>query len=158
MKQQGATGTWSKGISGRRSYNAYRQGGFGRFAGSISYRTVVPYKTQQNRMVNIMQSLYRQALRVPGSWSTWWRQSCKPYATAAFTIQEILLVLISVKTWVHPRTIVWPEGLCQWKIPMTPSGIELATFASTNCTTLIQEYVTKLFYKSDGQRTSLRSA
>ena len=24
--------------------------------------------------------------------------------------------------------IVWPEGLCQRKIPMTPSGIEPATF------------------------------
>ena len=34
--------------------------------------------------------------------------------------QEIILVLISV--------IGWPQGLCQWKIPMTPSGIEHATF------------------------------
>jgi hypothetical protein len=66
MKQQGATGTWSKGISERQSYNAYSQGGFGRFAGSISYRTVVPYKTQNNRIVNIKQSLDRQALSVPG--------------------------------------------------------------------------------------------
>ena len=88
--------------------------------------------------VKVKQSHYRpgQAQRVPGGWgSQISRQSAyegdkvvspthrPPLPSRKYSWYSFLL-----RGWVDPRAIVQSEGLCQWKIPMTPSGIEPATF------------------------------
>jgi hypothetical protein len=63
---------------------------------------------------------------------------CQPYAPAAFTLQEISLLLISVRGLVDPMAIVRPKWLSQRKNRMTPSGIDPATcrLASVNYATV----------------------
>ena len=88
---------------------------------------------------NVKQSHYSpgHVLRVPGSWEAPKFQDNRHMKVVRLSAlragrfyppQEIFLVHISVRGWVDPRATVRPEGLCQWKIPVTPSGIEPVTF------------------------------
>jgi hypothetical protein len=76
-----------------------------------------------------------QAIRVPGSWGfqilRWSAHEGGKVVSPMHRLplpREIFLVLISVRGWVNPRARVQPEGVCQWKIPMTLSGINPVTY------------------------------
>jgi hypothetical protein len=108
---------------------------------SINGQTVIPtillwFPSERKSCVlnvKVHQSHYRpgHAQWVPGVWgSQISRQSAheggrlSTLGTGRLYPQKIFLVLISVRGWI----IVRPEGLCQWRILMTPSGNEPATF------------------------------
>jgi hypothetical protein len=87
--------------------------------------------------LKVKQSHYMpgQAVRVPGGWGPQiTRQSAYEGGTVVNPThrpplsQGNISGLISVRGWVDLRAIVRPEGLCQWKNPVTPSGIEPTAF------------------------------
>jgi hypothetical protein len=79
-----------------------------------------------------------QALTDPGFPESWGSQILRQSAHESGKIVSSthrppippgkFLVLISVRDWINPRAIVRSEGICQRKIPMTPSVIDPATF------------------------------
>jgi hypothetical protein len=86
--------------------------------------------------VQVKQFHYRpwEALRVPGDWGTQILiQSAHEGGKGVSPTQRPPLLprkyswYSFVRGWVDPRAIVRPEGLCQRKIPVTPSGIYPAT-------------------------------
>ena len=87
--------------------------------------------------VKVKQSRYRpgQAHGVPGVWGS--KISIQSAHEGGKFVSPThrptlppnkYLVLISIKGWVYLTDIMRPEELCQWKIPVTSSGIEPATF------------------------------
>jgi len=102
-----------------------------------SLATVV-HCTESHHLQLLMVKLshYRpgQSLGVPGGWgSNISRQSAHGGGKVVSRTHQLplppvnILVPICVRGWVNPWAIVWLEGLCRWKISMTPSGIEPAT-------------------------------
>ena len=82
-----------------------------------------------------MQFLCRpgKALRVSGGWSSQIsRQSAhegeKVVSPTHWPPYPRRNISGTVRGWVDRRVILQLEGLCKWKIPVTPSGIETVTF------------------------------
>jgi len=76
----------------------------------------------------ILLAIPTHVFKVPGGGVYLYFQKINTWRTGHLYPQKIFLFFIPVRGRVDPRAIVRPEGLCQWKIAMTPSWIEPATF------------------------------
>ena len=81
-----------------------------------------PERSSRLRLSDILANRYMKLVRLSA------------VVTSRLYPQETSLVLVSVRRWVDPEAKVRPEGLSQWKIPVTPSGFEPAFFRhGTQC-------------------------
>jgi hypothetical protein len=91
--------------------------------------------TEISKKVKLSHYRAGEALGVPGGWgSRISRQSAHEGGKVVSPTHRPSLPpgrisgTISVGRWVDPRAKMRSEGLSHWKIPVTPSGIEPATF------------------------------
>jgi hypothetical protein len=96
-----------------------------------------PYLQKEKLKVKVRQSVYRsgKALRVPGGWgSQFSRQSTHEGGKVVSHKHQSPLPplppenILGTHFCDRPSRPDRPEILCQWKIPVTPSGIKHATF------------------------------
>jgi hypothetical protein len=86
----------------------------------------------------VKQSHYRpgQAMRGPEGWGS--QISRQSAHEGGKVVSPTHRLSISVRSWVNPRAIVRSDGLRQWKIPITPSGIEPTIVLQQNLNWQIQ--------------------